>query len=102
MPCMIGTEREGFYEGPSGSRFGRLLDFLNRLDSAGLHYALAHTRPDSIMVDVSVPGWRWRSSSWQTVPWPSSGTDLSQGWSLIRVSSTSLSPSSARGTQPCK
>jgi hypothetical protein len=56
---MIGTEREGFYEGPSGSRFGRLLDFLNRLDSVGLHYALAHTRPDSIMVDVSVPGWRW-------------------------------------------
>jgi len=39
--------------------FGRLLDFLNRLDAAHFHYALAHTRPESVMVDISLPGWRW-------------------------------------------
>lgn len=48
-----------FYEEPQGDRFGRLLDYLNRLDAASVHYTLAHTRPDSIMIDVSVPGWRW-------------------------------------------
>lgn len=39
--------------------FGRLLDFLNRLDAAQVQYALGHTRPESVMVDISVPGWRW-------------------------------------------
>jgi hypothetical protein len=39
--------------------FGQLLDFLNRLGSAHVHYALAHTRPESVMVDISLPGWRW-------------------------------------------
>jgi hypothetical protein len=39
--------------------FGRLLDFLNRLDAAHVHYALGHTRPESVMVDISLPGWRW-------------------------------------------
>ena len=39
--------------------FKRLLDFLNRLEGVGIHYVLAHTRPDFMMVDVSVPGWRW-------------------------------------------
>lgn len=37
--------------------FGRLLDFLNRLDAAQVQYALGHTRPGSVMVDISVPGW---------------------------------------------
>ena len=54
---MDGHDR--FYEDPPGEKFGRLLDYLNRLDAAGIHYTLAHTRPDSIMIDVSLPGWRW-------------------------------------------
>jgi hypothetical protein len=41
--------------------FGRLLDFLNRLDTAHVHYTLGHTRPESVMVDISVPGWRWEA-----------------------------------------
>jgi hypothetical protein len=39
--------------------FGRLLDFLNRLDTAHVQYVLGHTRPESVMVDISLPGWRW-------------------------------------------
>jgi hypothetical protein len=39
--------------------FGRLLGFLNRLDGAHIYYALGHTRPESVMVDISSPGWRW-------------------------------------------
>ena len=39
--------------------FGRLLDFLNRLGAVHVQYALGHTRPESVMVDISVPGWRW-------------------------------------------
>ena len=39
--------------------FGRLLDLLNRLDAAHVSYALGHTRPESVMVDISLPGWRW-------------------------------------------
>lgn len=37
----------------------RLLQFLNKLDNANIHYTLAHYRFDAIMVDVSVPGQRW-------------------------------------------
>jgi hypothetical protein len=54
---MTATQR--LYEDPPGEKLGRLLDYLNRLDSAGIHYNLAHTRPDSIMIDVALPGWRW-------------------------------------------
>lgn len=39
--------------------FGRLLDFLNRLDTAHVQYVLGRTRPESVMVDISLPGWRW-------------------------------------------
>jgi hypothetical protein len=39
--------------------FQRLLDFLNRLDQAHIFYALNHTRPDSMMVAISLPGWHW-------------------------------------------
>jgi len=42
-----------------GEVFGRLLDFLNRLDEANIYYTLGHTRPESVMVDISLPGWRW-------------------------------------------
>ena len=36
-----------------------VLRFLNRLDAAGVSYSLAHNRPESIMVDIALPGWRW-------------------------------------------
>jgi hypothetical protein len=36
-----------------------LLDLLNRLDAAHVAYRLDHTRPDSVMVSVSVAGWHW-------------------------------------------
>jgi hypothetical protein len=39
--------------------FERLLDFLNRLDTGHIHYTLGHTRPESVMIDISLPGWRW-------------------------------------------
>jgi hypothetical protein len=49
----------GFYGDAAGGIFGRLLDLLNRLDQAHIYYKLDHTRPDSVMVDAAVPGWRW-------------------------------------------
>ena len=51
------------YGDAAGSMFGRLLDLLNRLDAAHIDYKLDHTRSDSVMVDVSVPGWRWEVES---------------------------------------
>jgi hypothetical protein len=39
--------------------FGRLLELLNRLDRANVWYRLGHTRPDSVMVEIALPGWRW-------------------------------------------
>lgn len=39
--------------------FGRFLGFLDRLDGAHIYYALGRTRPESVMVDISLPGWRW-------------------------------------------
>lgn len=39
--------------------FDQLLDLLSRLDDARIHYQLASTRPESIMVAVAVPGERW-------------------------------------------
>jgi hypothetical protein len=43
----------------AGEVFQWLLDVLNRLDQAHIFYALNHTRPDSMMVAISVPGWHW-------------------------------------------
>ncbi len=48
-----------FYADIDDGVFGRLLDFLNRLDRAHITYKLGHTRPDSVMIDISLPGWRW-------------------------------------------
>jgi hypothetical protein len=39
--------------------FRRLLAFLNRLDVANASYRLGHTRADSVMVEIALPGWRW-------------------------------------------
>ena len=32
--------------------FGRLVEFLNRPDSAGVVYRLGHTKPESVMVEI--------------------------------------------------
>ena len=40
-------------------QFRRLLDFIQRLYAAGLSYRLKSTRPESVCVEVSVPGERW-------------------------------------------
>ena len=37
----------------------QLMDFLERLSAARIHYALTAVRPDAIMVKISVPGERW-------------------------------------------
>ncbi len=39
--------------------FQKLIDFLNRLDEAGLTYTLEHNRDDTIMVVVSRDNERW-------------------------------------------
>ena len=39
--------------------FGSLLALLNRLDQAGVWYRLGHTRPESVMVLIALPGWHW-------------------------------------------
>ena len=41
-----------------GGVFGRLLDFLNQLDRAHIFYKLDHTRPYSVMIDISLRGAR--------------------------------------------
>jgi hypothetical protein len=43
----------------AGAVFERLLDFLNRLDEAHIFYTISHTRPDSMMVAISLPGRHW-------------------------------------------
>jgi len=42
---------------------GRLPGFLSRLDAAHIHDTLAHTRPESLMVDISLPGWHREAGS---------------------------------------
>jgi hypothetical protein len=37
----------------------RLLEFLERLEKHGIHYRLEHHRPESIQVNIAVPGERW-------------------------------------------
>ena len=39
--------------------FQRLLDFLERLEETKLHYMLGHFRPETVAVEVVVPGERW-------------------------------------------
>jgi hypothetical protein len=37
----------------------QFLDFLERLDTAKIHYSLAYHREEAIMACISVPGERW-------------------------------------------
>ena len=39
--------------------FGRLVEFLNWPDSADAVYRLGHTKPESVMVEIALPGWHW-------------------------------------------
>lgn len=36
-----------------------LIEFLERLAEQHIHYRLEHYRPESILVDIAVPGERW-------------------------------------------
>lgn len=47
----------GAQTGPSA--FQKLLDFLNKLDDAGLAYRLSHPREETVAVELAVPGERW-------------------------------------------
>lgn len=44
--------------GRTSGGFDGLLTSLDRLEARRVHYELLHTR-DSVMVDSSLPGWRW-------------------------------------------
>jgi len=39
--------------------FGRLVEVLNRPDSVGVVDRLGHTTPESVMVEIALPAWRW-------------------------------------------
>jgi hypothetical protein len=39
--------------------FQKLLDFLNRLDTAKMSYRLTHFREETVAVELAIPGERW-------------------------------------------
>jgi hypothetical protein len=41
------------------SPFQQILTLLGKLEQSGIHYTLAHTREEALMVSVAVPGERW-------------------------------------------
>jgi hypothetical protein len=53
-----------------GETFERLLKFLNRLDERHVHYRLGHTRPESVMIEVPLPGRRWEIEWAASRAWP--------------------------------
>lgn len=59
LPSMNGVAAMMAGMGDDMDQLRRLLAFLDRLDQAGLTYTLAHTRPESLRVDVATPGERW-------------------------------------------
>ena len=32
---------------------------MNKLDEAHIFYVLGHNQADSVMIDISLPGWHW-------------------------------------------
>jgi hypothetical protein len=58
---LAGTERAGAprWSVPVTEVFDALLSFLDRVDRAGLPYTLHRIRRESILVDITRPGWRW-------------------------------------------
>src|SRR2546421_8301294 len=43
----------------NGNQFGKLIAFLERLDSAKIAYTLGHDSYDSIQVTIVIPGEHW-------------------------------------------
>ena len=43
----------------SSTKLSALTDFLDRLDSADIHYTLTSVRENAVMVGVTIPGERW-------------------------------------------
>jgi hypothetical protein len=41
------------------NHLAEVLDLLNRLQKAKIHYKLAHNQEDAITIEVAVPGQRW-------------------------------------------
>jgi hypothetical protein len=39
--------------------FGRLVEFLNRPDSAGVVYRLGVAKPETVMAEITLPVWHW-------------------------------------------
>jgi hypothetical protein len=43
----------------SSEVFAAMTAFLDRLEKASIHYSLAYSRQDAVMVQIAVPGERW-------------------------------------------
>jgi hypothetical protein len=43
----------------SSEVFAAMTAFLDRLEKARIHYSLAYSRQDAVMVQIAVPGERW-------------------------------------------
>jgi hypothetical protein len=55
-----GSTNDASGHGTEGSSaFQKLLDFLVELDNAKVTYRLSHFRPETIAVELAVPGERW-------------------------------------------
>lgn len=61
------------------AEFNEFVGFLNRLETARLHYTLCKVRPDTVMVQVYVPGQYWEiefttDGEWELEVFKSDGT----------------------------
>jgi hypothetical protein len=43
----------------SESQLTRVLELLNRLEAAKIHFRLAYNQEDAITIEIAVPGQRW-------------------------------------------
>jgi hypothetical protein len=43
----------------SENLLAKVLELLNRLEQAKIHYKLAHNQEDAISIEIAVPGQRW-------------------------------------------
>jgi hypothetical protein len=53
--------------------FWRLVEFLNRPDSAGVVHRLGHTTPESVLVVIALPGWHREVEIHDQRPGPEAG-----------------------------
>jgi hypothetical protein len=61
------------------AEFNEFVGFLNRLETARLYYTLCKVRPDTVMVQVYVPGQYWEiefttDGEWEVEVFQSDGT----------------------------